>query len=96
MGDRIRERRTIAGHTQQQLADALGLTRTSAVNIEKGRQHLAVHQLVRVADFLGCAAGELIPSLEPVDALSDELREKAPDKQSLRFLSAISDDAGGK
>lgn len=95
MGDRIRERRSGVGRTQQELADQLGLTRTSVVNIEKGRQHLAVHQLVLVADYLGCAPGDLIPSLAPGDALSEALREKAPDERSLSFLAAITEDAGG-
>jgi transcriptional regulator with XRE-family HTH domain len=78
------------------MADALGLTRTSAVNIEKGRQHLAVHQLVRVADFLGCNPGDLIPTTQAGTALPATLRKQARDEQSLRFLSAVSEDRGGK
>ena len=71
----------------------MGLTRTSIVNIEKGRQHLAVHQLARMSDYLGCAPGDLIPSLEG-DMLSDALRDKAPDSRSRTFVSEISAEAG--
>jgi transcriptional regulator with XRE-family HTH domain len=92
LGDRIKEQRIAVGYTQQQLADALGLSRSSAVNIEKGRQHLAVHQLARIADFLGCPPADLIPALAMSERLSEALRRKAPDRQSLAFISAVSDD----
>jgi transcriptional regulator with XRE-family HTH domain len=96
LGGRIKEQRAAVGHTQQQLADALGLSRSSAVNIEKGRQHLAVHQLARIADFLGCPPADLIPALAMSEQLSEGLRSKAPDPQSLAFISAVSDDGQAK
>ena len=96
LGVRIREHRVGLGRTQQDLADELTLSRTSVVNIETGRQHLAVHQLARVADFLGCPPGDLIPSLEPGDTLSEAIRNQAPDERSLSFLSAISEDTGSE
>jgi hypothetical protein len=72
----------------------MGLTRTSIVNIEKGRQHLAVHQLVRMSDLLGCAPGELIPAKED-SMLADTFRDRQPDKTALSFMSEISAEASG-
>jgi hypothetical protein len=37
------------------------LSRTTMVNIEKGRQRLAVHQLVQLGNALGCEPTELLP-----------------------------------
>lgn len=71
----------------------MSLTRTSIVNIEKGRQHLAVHQLVRLSDFLGCSPGDLIPSLEEEVMLSDRLRDMAPDARALSWVSEVSAEA---
>lgn len=95
MGDRIRERRQAKRITQDRLAAHMGLTRTSIVNIEKGRQHLAVHQLVRVSDLLGCAPGELIPSAQESITLSPKLRDQVSDKTALSFISEISAEADG-
>lgn len=52
------------GLTQARLAAAIGLSRPSMVNIEKGRQPLKVHQLVVLADALGLDLGDLVPSRE--------------------------------
>lgn len=59
-GRRLRQLRRSAGLTQEQLARRLGLNRTTVVNIEGGRQRVAVHQLVELADALGCEPSELL------------------------------------
>jgi len=61
-GLRLRVHRKEAGLTQDQVASRLGVNRTTIVNIEKGRQRVALHQLVELADILGCAPGDLLPS----------------------------------
>jgi transcriptional regulator with XRE-family HTH domain len=60
LGQRIREARKSSGMTQEAAAARLSLSRTSFVNIEKGRQRLAVHQLVDLAKVLGFEPGELL------------------------------------
>src|SRR5690242_113789 len=44
-GRQLREARDDAGLTQGQLADAVGLSRTSITNIEAGTQPVALHML---------------------------------------------------
>jgi transcriptional regulator with XRE-family HTH domain len=90
LGTLIRIRRKKRDLTQEKLAGDLGLTRTTMVNIEKGRQRLSVHQVVVLADILGCTTQELIPSLDRAHQLSDELRGKAPDDAALSFVTEIS------
>jgi transcriptional regulator with XRE-family HTH domain len=50
IGLNIRNARNIAGLTQEELADAVGLSRTSINNIEKARQKLLVHTLFDIAE----------------------------------------------
>ncbi len=62
LGARIRELRDAM--SQEQLANAVSLTRTSIVNIEAGRQKLLLHNLFRIAEALGVRPTELLSSLE--------------------------------
>ena len=61
IGLRIAHARGRAGTTQQHLANAVGLTRTSVANIEAGRQRVMVHQLVAMASALGVRVCNIIP-----------------------------------
>jgi transcriptional regulator with XRE-family HTH domain len=63
LGARIRELR--GAQTQEQLARAVNLTRTSIVSIEAGRQKLLVHNLFKIAEALGVRPTELLSPLEP-------------------------------
>lgn len=60
-GARLHQLRRSSGLTQEQLARRLGINRTTLVNIEKGRQRVAVHQLVEFAQVLGCDPVDLLP-----------------------------------
>jgi transcriptional regulator with XRE-family HTH domain len=59
----IRRARVKAGLTQQELADAIAISRTSLTNIETGHQRLLVHVLVEIADSLGVKPIQLLPPL---------------------------------
>jgi transcriptional regulator with XRE-family HTH domain len=93
VGERVRTRRQSKRITQEALAVALGVNRTTLVNIEKGRQRLAVHQLVRIADHLGCPAAELIPSNEEDTLLSDRQRSNVRDEVALGFVRDVAAEA---
>lgn len=77
IGERISEARTERGYTQQVLADAIGLTRTSIVNIEKGRQRLPLHILFPIAMQLKVNPRKLIPTVQeiqlPASAIEDRI-----------------------
>jgi transcriptional regulator with XRE-family HTH domain len=89
LGELLRARRKERHLTQESLASLWKLNRTTVVNIEKGRQRISVHQLVLVANHLGCHAQDLIPRLEEAQVLSDGLREKAPDERAFTFASEV-------
>jgi transcriptional regulator with XRE-family HTH domain len=47
--------------SQEVLANAVGLTRTSITNIEHGRQPIQLHTLYLMANFLGIQTTDLLP-----------------------------------
>ncbi len=79
LGARIRELRG-GKLSQEKLAKAANLSRTSLVNIESGRQKLLVHNLFQISKALGVRATELISHLEtPIQVIPvvDTLTEAA-------------------
>lgn len=79
-GQQLRERRTDAGMTQQELADALGVSRPSVSNIEAGRQHIQLDVLYRLAAVLDLEVHRLLPDIQVAD-------------QPLQGLEGLPDDA---
>lgn len=75
-GRALRSAREDAELTQKQLAERVGLSRTSVTNIERGSQHVALHQLFLFAAAVGVEPSALLPDgevaleeLVPADAL---------------------------
>jgi transcriptional regulator with XRE-family HTH domain len=63
-GQLLREARTGADLTQQDVADRVGLTRTSITNIERGTQHISLRLLFQLANAVGKEPADLLPSGE--------------------------------
>jgi transcriptional regulator with XRE-family HTH domain len=64
LGENIKNLRVKRGYNQEELAIFLDLTRTSVVNIEKGRQRPPIHTLYEIANFLNVHMSELFPSAD--------------------------------
>jgi transcriptional regulator with XRE-family HTH domain len=60
IGGAIRARRESLGLSQAQLADRIGLGRTSITMIERGAQALLVHQFLQLAGALRSSPSELL------------------------------------
>ncbi|NNN19819.1 MAG: helix-turn-helix transcriptional regulator [Acidimicrobiaceae bacterium] len=85
LGQRIQRERLRQQLTQENLAALVGLSRTSIVNIERGRQKVLAHILVRLASALKTELADLArDSREKMKF--DELLENLPeaDKQFVR------------
>jgi len=52
--------------TQSELADLVGLERTSITNIENGNQKIPVHVLFRLCEQLNVSVHEVLPSIKEV------------------------------
>lgn len=65
LGARVRALRRSGGFTQQQLANASGVTRSSIANIEAGRQGTPTTKLGDLARALGVTVGDLMDETAP-------------------------------
>ena len=92
--------------TQEQLAAKLRLTRTSITNIERGRQHIQLHVLYRLARSLEVEVLDLLPSQKSLEempafklvALSDDewlTRTIAPERPRHVQISQTTGRSGG-
>jgi putative transcriptional regulator len=79
-GKKLFQARRAAKITQEALAQAVGLSRTSIVNIEKGRQPVAVDLAIRMATSLGTTIGDLLPEYNraSIGDIATELRRVSP------------------
>ncbi len=75
LGVRLREAREARGWTQLQLAERLGMARTTVVAIEKGERRLKPQELIDIAACLGRSISELVQKTTPVEGLVIQLRE---------------------
>lgn len=85
-GKLVRRHRMRLKLTQDQLADRVGLSRTSITNIEKGRQKVLIHHLIHLAESLQVSPEALLPPIGmpqiPPDIeqrLDSDLRDKEKD-----------------
>lgn len=80
IGHRTCEARLRMGLTQSQLGELVGLTRTSIVNIELGRQRVMLHTVLVLAAALSVRASDLLGveniAIKDGDKVIDELRSE--------------------
>ena len=89
-GGLVRKHRERLGLTQEGLGRTVGLSRTSITNIEKGRQHVALHQVFALAGALEIPPATLLPRDEGATAVS-ALTEKLPgyDQDVVAWVSQV-------
>lgn len=73
IGGRLRQVRGEMGVTQEQLAGAVGVLRTSITNIEAGKQKPPLHLLYRICATLGIEMTSVLPANNDVISTEDEL-----------------------
>lgn len=61
LGQKIKDAREKKGLTQNELAQKIGFSRTSLINVEQGRQNVHVARLLQIAGKLDMPIGELVP-----------------------------------
>lgn len=62
IGERIVRARSAASLSQSKLAKKVGVSRTSIVNIESGRQRAPLHLLWQIAEALEVEAADVLPT----------------------------------
>jgi transcriptional regulator with XRE-family HTH domain len=86
LGARIRTAREAASLTQETLASAVGLTRGSIANIERGHQASPMYRLVLIAHALKIGLSDLIPDVDSHRSQVDRLHNRLP----ARYAEAVS------
>lgn len=61
IGEQLKNHREQKHLKQQDVADAIGLERTSITNIERGKQKLPIHVLFNICEVLGVNPSEVLP-----------------------------------
>lgn len=89
IGKAIRSYRDKRGVTQADLAKATGLTRTSIVNIEQGRQRFMVHTLLDVARALRVGPEDLLSTTE--DAGNSEIVRSLLERQPVSVQQIVAE-----
>lgn len=62
--NRVKEFRAELGLTQQELAEAAGVSRQSIISIERGRYIPSLPLALRMAEVFGCAMDDLFKRIE--------------------------------
>lgn len=73
IGSAVRQARISASLSQDDLAKAVHMTRTSITNLEGGRQQVPLHTLYAVAREVGCKIIDLLPEELPGATADDGL-----------------------
>lgn len=60
LGDRIRRRRKLAGWTQVQLAERIGIDRTFLADVERGKRNISILNLDLIAKGLDVPLARLL------------------------------------
>ena len=72
VGRKLRQARVTQGLSQERLAQQLGISRASVVNIEAGRQRAPLHLLWQLAEALATDLSLLIPRKEELSPTAKE------------------------
>lgn len=78
LGERLQQARKAAGMTQQDVADALEIARTTIVAIEKGERRVQPTELIRLATLFGRQVSDFLRTSDPVPSLAMQLRATLP------------------
>jgi len=92
LGAQLQEARKARRFTQQEVADALGVARTTIVAIEKGERRVQPDELIRLADLFGREVHELIrqrPMRQGFSVLFRSLTARDEAEAAERDASAI-------
>jgi len=84
--------------SQQELADSIGISRASVVNVERGRHRVQIHVLFEIARVLGVEPRDLLPPLASFEvgaALPPSFAQKLDPRERKAVESLIGPVKGG-
>ena len=91
LGGRLQEARAARGLTQQDLADVLGLARTTITAIEKGERRARPDEIIRMASIFGRSVNDLVGEREPVKDFAVQFRTAVNHASSAQAQEELSE-----
>jgi transcriptional regulator with XRE-family HTH domain len=88
-GKRLRAARREARLSQENVAERVGLTRSSIANIELGRQRITLHTLYALAGAVQSRPAALLPEIELLGGEEELLSREVLDELSQRNQDLI-------
>ncbi|MBS1520686.1 MAG: helix-turn-helix transcriptional regulator [Bacteroidetes bacterium] len=89
VGFLIKNARKKLGHKQEYVANRLGLTRTSYVNIEAGQQKIHLHTLLELSSFFEMDIKEFLPD---IDGYTNILLNKSAENKLSKAINRVVED----
>ena len=90
LGRRLQEARRARGMTQQDVADTLGLARTTVTALEKGERRARPDEIIRMAGIFGRPVSELVGDREPIPDFAVQFRTAVGDAESPQAREELS------
>ena len=88
LGERIKSERLKRKVSQEELAEKLGLTRASVINLEKGRHRPSVYQVILISSYFNMDYTGLVPFVTE----KQKKRTKASGNELDKMIIATEDD----
>ena len=88
VGERLRSRRWLAGMTQSQLGDAVGIRFQQIQKYESGANRISASRLWDLSKALDVPVSFFFEGLSEEDVRNRDIQEYYTDKESMRLLSA--------
>ncbi len=98
LGKRLKEIRQARGLSQEQMANTLGLNRSTVSQIENGKRNLAADELLSVSEALGISIDSLLDPEKEIDVVLEEhtvprekrkLRINVPERNVMKFKEVL-------
>jgi transcriptional regulator with XRE-family HTH domain len=90
VGQKISQIRQGKEITQEALAAEISVTRTSIVNIERGKQQILLHTLIRIAKALNVDPHELLPEQVPTEqSVLEVINTLVPDPKGRSWMERV-------
>ena len=94
VGKSIKNARGKKGLSQDKLAKAVKLTRTSITNIEKGRQKILLDTLWQISSILEVSLMELIPNPQEIKVSLEAKLPENVSKDEKKWIKEVTENVG--
>ena len=89
IGTKLKDARVLAGLTQEQVAEELGISRQTMSNWENGKTYPDIVSVIKMSDLYSVSLDHLLKDKAPQSDYIDYLAESTDTVKSKKYLSAF-------